>query len=84
MQPGDNSIIGADADILSPCALGGTINPESIPTIKAKVVCGAANNQLLDDTKDDKLVAERGIVFVPDYVANRMGIVNCANVRSDI
>ena len=45
----------------------------------ARIVCGGANNQLLDDRRDDALLAERGILFVPDFVANRMGIVNCAN-----
>ena len=47
--------------------------------LRCAVVCGAANNQLLDDRRDDRLLAERGIVYVPDFVANRMGIVNCAN-----
>ncbi|HVZ31136.1 MAG TPA: hypothetical protein VG963_01845, partial [Polyangiaceae bacterium] len=43
------------------------------------LVCGAANNQLLDPVRDAALLRERGITFVPDFVANRMGIVNCAN-----
>jgi glutamate dehydrogenase/leucine dehydrogenase len=47
--------------------------------LQARIVCGAANNQLLDDRRDDRLLAERGILYVPDFVANRMGIVSCAN-----
>ncbi|MFV8756762.1 Glu/Leu/Phe/Val family dehydrogenase [Nannocystaceae bacterium ST9] len=77
--PGDDSILAEPCDILAPCALGAVLNPTTIPTIKAPIVCGAANNQLLDDRRDDQALAARGIVYVPDYVANRMGIVNCAN-----
>jgi len=75
----DDSILRAEADVLAPNALGGVLNPTTIPQIAAKIVCGAANNQLLDSDRDAKLLAERGILFVPDFVANRMGIVNCAN-----
>jgi glutamate dehydrogenase/leucine dehydrogenase len=77
--PGDNAILAEPCDVLAPCALGGVLNPDTIPSIRAPIVCGAANNQLLDDRRDDRLLAERGIVYVPDYVCNRMGIVNCAN-----
>jgi glutamate dehydrogenase/leucine dehydrogenase len=78
-KPGDMSILYEDVDIVAPCAVGGVLNPSTIPHIKAKVVCGAANNQLLDDSKDDKLLHARGIRFIVDFVVNRMGIVNCAN-----
>lgn len=77
--PGDDAILAEPCDVLAPCALGGILNPTTIPTIRAPIVCGAANNQLLDDRRDDRALLERGIVYVPDYVANRMGIVNCAN-----
>jgi glutamate dehydrogenase/leucine dehydrogenase len=76
---GDDSILGEPCDVLAPSALGGVLNPDTIPRINAPIVCGAANNQLLDDQRDDAALAERGIVYVPDFVANRMGIVNCAN-----
>lgn len=65
--------------MLAPNALGGVLGPETIPMINAPIVCGAANNQLLDDRRDDAALAARGILYVPDFVANRMGIVNCAN-----
>ena len=55
------------------------LNPETIPTLRAPILCGAANNQLLDEARDGAALAERGITYVPDYVCNRMGIVNCAN-----
>ena len=78
-EPGDNSILTLPCDVLAPNALGGILNPETIPTIRARVVCGAANNQLLDDERDAAALAARGIVYVPDYLCNRMGIVHCAN-----
>jgi glutamate dehydrogenase/leucine dehydrogenase len=77
--PNDLSIFSEPCDVFAPNALGGVLRPETIPLIAAPIVCGAANNQLLDDRRDDRALAERGIVYVPDYVANRMGIVNCAN-----
>lgn len=70
-------------DCLMPCAMGGTINKNTIPTISAKMICGAANNQLLE-SDDDMLLKERGIVYLPDFVINRMGIVNCCNEQYGI
>jgi len=54
------------------------LNDESVPLIKARIVCGAANNQLLNPSTDYGMQA-KGIFFCPDFVVNRMGIVNCAN-----
>jgi glutamate dehydrogenase/leucine dehydrogenase len=79
VAPSDREILAEPCDILAPNALGGILNPESIARLQAKIVCGAANNQLLDQERDAALLAERGITYVPDFVANRMGIVNCAN-----
>jgi len=79
VERNDNSILETECDILAPCATGAILNAESIPKIKAKIVCGAANNQLEDSARDDKLLADRGIIYVPDFLANRMGIVNCSN-----
>ena len=77
--PGGHALLEADCDILSPCATGAILNPETIPKIRARVVCGAANNQLEDTARDDRLLHERGVLYVPDFLTNRMGIVNCAN-----
>lgn len=74
-----DAIFDADADILAPCARGAQINPDTLPRLKVKLVCGAANNILDDPARDAKALEDRGILFVPDYVANRMGIVNCAD-----
>ena len=79
VSPDDRSIFAEAADVFAPNALGGVLNPETIPKLRCRVVCGAANNQLLDEGRDDELLLRRGIVYVPDFVANRMGIVSCAN-----
>ena len=76
---GDNSLFTEEADILSPNATGAILNERTIPTIAARIVCGAANNQLEDPERDDAMLAERGILYLPDFLVNRMGIVNCAD-----
>lgn len=75
----DSSILAADCDVVCPCAVGGTLNPDTIPKIRAKIVCGAANNQLLDSARDDAALHARSILYVPDFLVNRMGIVTCAD-----
>jgi len=79
LEPGDESLLGTECDILVPCATGAVLNPRTIPEIKARIICGAANNQLEDPDSDDRLLQERGITYVPDFLTNRMGIVNCSN-----
>ena len=69
------AIHSLDVDVYAPCALGGVLNPGSIPQIRASVVAGAANNQLLLDS-DGRLLAERGILYAPDYVINAGGVIN--------
>ncbi len=76
---GDNSILAAECDVLAPNAIGAILEPETIPLVRASIVCGGANNQLADATRDAGALAGRGILYVPDFLANRMGIVNCAN-----
>ncbi len=68
-------IYGVDCDIFAPCALGGVINPKTIPQLKCKVVAGGANNQLLSDADADDL-DRLGIVYAPDYIINSGGIIN--------
>ncbi|HEY7543503.1 MAG TPA: Glu/Leu/Phe/Val dehydrogenase [Blastocatellia bacterium] len=63
-----------EADIFAPCALGGIINDETIPHLKAEIIAGAANNQLLEDRHGDAL-KEMGILYAPDYVANAGGVI---------
>ena len=77
--PGDDSPLSWPCDALCPAAMGAILNPHTIPHIKAKVVCGAANNQLQDPQRDGEALAARGVLYLPDFLVNRMGIVNCAN-----
>ncbi len=79
VSPGDVSCLASECDVLAPCATGAILNPATIEKIQARIVCGAANNQLEDTVRDDRLLAGRGILYVPDFLTNRMGIVNCAN-----
>ena len=68
-------IAAVEADIFAPCALGGALDPQSVAAMQARLVCGAANNQLA--TPDvAELLRTRGIVYVPDYVANAGGIIS--------
>jgi len=73
------AIFDAEAEIFAPCAIGAQVNVDTIPRLKVKLVCGAANNILREPEADAERLRERGIGFVPDFVCNRMGIVNCAD-----
>ncbi|OLE15242.1 MAG: leucine dehydrogenase [Gemmatimonas sp. 13_1_20CM_3_60_15] len=70
-----DAIFSADADIFSPCALGGIINDSTIPKLKVRIVAGGANNQLLEERHGEELM-RRGILYAPDYVANAGGVIN--------
>lgn len=65
-----------DMDIYAPCALGATINDDTIYKIKAKVIAGAANNQLAIEDIHGKILKERGIVYAPDFLINAGGIIH--------
>jgi leucine dehydrogenase len=69
------SALTAEVDVVAPCALGGVLNDETVPKLRCKAIAGAANNQLADDSLDAKL-AERGILWAPDFVCNAGGIIN--------
>ena len=75
----DTSFFSEECDIFSPNATGAILNPNTIDKIKAKIICGAANNQLEDFERDGNLLTKKEITYVPDFLTNRMGIVNCAN-----
>lgn len=68
-------------DIFAPCALGRSINDTNIDILKGtrlKMICGAENNQLADEEKHGKMLHDMGILYVPDYVANAGGLINCS------
>jgi leucine dehydrogenase len=71
-----NNLFNEDMDIYAPCALGATINDTTINQLKAKVIAGAANNQLADEIKHGMLLREKGIVYAPDFLINAGGIIN--------
>jgi leucine dehydrogenase len=73
-----NEIYSVECDIYAPCALGATINDDTIPQLKAKVIAGSANNQL-KDTRHGDIIHEMGIVYAPDYVINAGGVINVAD-----
>jgi leucine dehydrogenase len=70
-----DAIYGRQADIFAPCALGAVIDDKTIPQLKVKIVAGGANNQLAEARHGDVL-AERGIVYAPDYAINGGGLIN--------
>ncbi|WP_394761715.1 Leu/Phe/Val dehydrogenase [Phenylobacterium sp.] len=72
-----NLIFDAQADVFAPCALGGAVNADTLPRIKAKVIAGGANNQLADP-EIGRALYERGTLYLPDYVLNGGGIINVA------
>lgn len=69
-------LYSADVDIYAPCALGATINDDTVYRIKAKVIAGAANNQLANENVHGPILQERGIVYAPDFLINAGGIIN--------
>lgn len=74
-QVGIDEILAVEADILAPCALGGILNAKTIPTLRARMICGGANNQLATEA-DGRALTGRGILYAPDYVVNAGGIIN--------
>jgi leucine dehydrogenase len=70
-----DAIFGVECDVFAPCALGAVLNDRTLPQLKAKVVCGAANNQLAEDRHGAEL-RRRNILYAPDYVVNAGGILN--------
>ena len=73
-----HAVRNAAVDVYAPCALGATLTPESVPELRAKLVCGAANNQLLTPAVAT-LLHERDITWVPDFVANAGGLIQVAS-----
>ena len=70
-----DEIYDVDANIYSPCALGGTVNEKTLERLKCKIICGAANNQLANNEIGDE-VQKRGILYAPDYAVNAGGLMN--------
>ncbi|MDG5492984.1 Glu/Leu/Phe/Val dehydrogenase [Psychroserpens sp. SPM9] len=73
---GGNDIYSEPMDIYAPCALGATINDDTIHKLRASIIAGAANNQLADESKHGKLLQDKGILYAPDFLINAGGIIN--------
>ncbi len=71
-----DDIYTAKADIFAPCALGAILNDDTIPKLRVEIVCGGANNQLLEPAKHGEALETRGILYAPDFVANAGGVIN--------
>jgi valine dehydrogenase (NAD+) len=76
--PDTDALVRADIDVYSPCALGRALTDEVVRGLHARIVCGAANNQLAAPGVE-KLLAERGILYAPDYVVNSGGVIQIAD-----
>lgn len=72
------AVYDLDVDIYSPCALGATVNDDTLKRLKCSVIAGAANNQLADEAIHGKAVMDKGILYAPDFLINAGGIINCA------
>ena len=71
-----DAIYDVDSDIYAPCALGATVNDETIARLKCSIVAGAANNQLKDELRHGYMLVDRGITFAPDFLINAGGLIN--------
>ena len=72
------AMTGADIDVFAPCALGGALDDDTVARLRARIVCGAANNQLAHSGVEKQL-DERGILYAPDYVVNSGGVIQVAD-----
>ncbi len=72
------ALVAADIDVYAPCALGGALDDDTVGALRAKIVAGGANNQLAHPGIE-KLLAERGILYAPDYVVNAGGVIQVAD-----
>lgn len=72
----DGNYADADVDVYAPCALGATVNNDSIDRFRCSIIAGAANNQLKDENVHGKALAERGILYAPDFLINAGGLIN--------
>ena len=75
------TLVAGDLDVYAPCALGGALSDEVVATLRARIVCGAANNQLAHDGIE-KVLEDRGVLYAPDYMVNAGGLIQVADELS--
>jgi leucine dehydrogenase len=73
---GLNEIYDQDMDIYAPCALGATVNSETIDRLKCSIIAGSANNQLADEKVHGEMLMKKGVIYAPDFVINAGGLIN--------
>lgn len=66
-----------DVDVYAPCALGGTVNPDTVPKMRCKIIAGSANNQLKEEEKTIALLREHNILYTPDFLINSGALISC-------
>jgi leucine dehydrogenase len=71
-----DGIYDVDMDIYAPCALGGTVNTETLNRLKCTIIAGSANNQLANELDHGKMVMDKGIIYAPDFLINAGGLIN--------
>jgi leucine dehydrogenase len=71
-----DKIFDMEMDIYAPCALGATVNTESINKMKCPIIAGAANNQLADENVHGPMLVQKGIIYAPDFLINAGGLIN--------
>lgn len=76
---GKDEIYDLDVDIYAPCAMGATLNDDTLGRIKAQVIAGGANNQLEDEIKHGNILKDKGVIYAPDFVINAGGIINISS-----
>jgi valine dehydrogenase (NAD+) len=76
--PGREELLAQDMDIYAPCAMGGALTDEAVSSLRAAIVCGGANNQLAHPGIE-KVLADRGILYAPDYLVNAGGVIQVAD-----
>lgn len=74
---GTEEIYTIDMDIYAPCALGATVNDDTLSKLKCEIIAGAANNQLANESIHGKAVLDKGIIYAPDFALNAGGVINC-------
>ena len=76
--PDADALVAANLDVYAPCALGGALTDDVVEVLSAKIVCGAANNQLAHDGIEKQL-QDRGVLYAPDYMVNAGGLIQVAD-----
>jgi leucine dehydrogenase len=73
-----SKMLDMELDVYAPCALGATVNSDTIPMLKCPIIAGAANNQLAVEKEHGRQLIDKGIIYAPDFLINAGGLINVA------